>query len=104
MATARKIRDAEEARRCLDEVADSQLERAEWARRNGVNARSLNAWRLILQREEARQVPARWVELMAAQPAPTARYVVRVGDLAVEVGDDFQDHTLRRLLAVVASC
>lgn len=103
MATARKIRDAEEARRCLDEVADSQLERAEWARRNGVNARSLNAWRLILARAE-RQVPTRWVELVAAQPSPTARYVVRVGDLAVEVGDDFQDHTLRRLLAVVASC
>jgi hypothetical protein len=103
MATARKITNAEEARRCLDEVAESRLGRAEWAHRNGINARSLNAWRLILARAE-RQVPARWVELVAAQPAPTARYVVRIGDVAVEVGDDFRDDTLRRLLAVVASC
>jgi len=103
MATARKIRDAEEARWCLEAVADSQLARAEWARRNGIDARSLNAWRLILARAE-RQVPTRWVELVAAQRVPTSRYVVRVGDVAVEVGDDFQDDTLRRLLAVVASC
>lgn len=103
MAIARKIRNAEEARQYLDEVAASGQERAVWARSNGVNARSLNAWRLILARAE-RQVPTRWVELVAAERAPVARYVVRVGGVAVEVGDDFRDETLRRLLAVVASC
>jgi hypothetical protein len=38
------------------------------------------------------------------QPAVVARYRILCGELAVEVNDDFDDGTLRRLLAVVAGC
>lgn len=42
------------------------------------------------------------VELVPiTRPAPARRYVVRVGELAVEVGDDFDELTLRRLLEVL---
>jgi hypothetical protein len=79
--------------------------RAEWARDNGVDARSLNAWRLNLERGADGRTPPRLVELVAAPaPRPSARYTVRVGDLAVEVDDGFDDDVLRRLISVVASC
>jgi hypothetical protein len=47
----------------------------------------------------------RLVELVARTDSrPPARYTVRVGDLAVEVDDSFDDDVLRRLISVVASC
>jgi hypothetical protein len=105
MLRARKINNADEAVACLRAVDDSGLERVEWAKRNGIDARSLNAWRLNLGWPR----PARLVELVADEAVVepnrgTARYVVRVGQLGVEVGDDFEEGTLRRLLAVVSSC
>jgi DNA-binding transcriptional LysR family regulator len=33
-----------------------------------------------------------------------ARYVVRVGDVELELDDDFRDETLRRLVGVLRSC
>jgi hypothetical protein len=89
------------------------MDRAAWAREHGIDARSLNAWRLNLARpgavDEARRDHVgelRLVELVAAEPvAPaTARYVVRAGQLAVEVDGQFEDDALRRLIRVVASC
>ena len=100
--SCRKVSSAAEARECLAEVAASGLARAEWARRNGVDARSLNAWRLNLEPSSARREPT-FVELTTL-PAPVSRYLVRVGDLAVEVDEHFDDQVLRRLLRVVASC
>ena len=102
----RKVRDAQEAQRCLREVAASGRSRAEWARENGVDARSLNAWRLNLERGAGESGAARLVELVVEDrsPRPIARYAVRVGDLAVEVDDGFDDDVLRRLISVVASC
>ncbi len=100
-----KIRDAEEARAALDAAARSGLPRATWARVHGVDARSLNAWRLNLERREPLDpVPLRLVELVAAPVAPTSRYVVRVGGWEVEVDDAFDARVLRRLLDVVATC
>ena len=47
----------------------------------------------------------RLVELVArAEPRPQARYTVRVGEVAIEVDDAFDDDVLRRLISVVASC
>lgn len=104
----RKVRDAQDARACLRAVAASGSSRAAWARDHGVDARSLNAWRLNLERSQQPPVPT---ELHLVELVPTERlvqapavYVVRCGDLAVEVDDRFDDDVLRRLIAVVASC
>ena len=37
-------------------------------------------------------------------PQGAVRYVVRVGDAAIEVGDDFQDETLARVVRVLRAC
>lgn len=106
-AIKRKVRDEEEARACLGAAADSGLDRAEWARQHGIDGRSLNAWRLILaRRAELRRLrpSARLVELVRAPPVESARYIVRCGDLAVEVDDRFDEATLRRLLRAVSEC
>jgi hypothetical protein len=103
----RKIRDAAEARAFLAAVEESGLERAEWARRRGLDARSLNAWRLNLggrRRSEVVGSRLRLVELTVAPPASSARYVVHLGDIAVELDNNFDDGTLRRLLDVLGSC
>ena len=96
----RKVRNGEDARSCLKAVEASGLPRAAWARRNGVDARSLNAWRVNLERERPR--PGQ-VELVPTRPA-AARYTVRFGDFEVEVDERFEADVLRRLLEVVASC
>ena len=101
---ARKIRDEAEARRCLAEAAASGRPRAEWARAHGVDARSLNAWRLNLGRPD-RQPPLRLVELVATQPAPeaAAAYRIRCGVFEVDASLDFDEASLGRLLRVVAA-
>lgn len=96
----RKVRDREEARWCLEAAESSGLHRADWARSNGIDARSLNAWRLNLGR---RGPTTRLVELVPRE-VPAARYTVRFGDFVVEVDERFDEETLRRLLDVVASC
>ena len=104
----RKIRNGRDARACLDAVAESGLTRVAWAHANGVDARSLQAWRLTLERRASRVAPSpttlRLVELVATEPRPPAAYVVRCGSMAVEVDERFDDDVLRRLLAVVGSC
>lgn len=64
----RKLRDEADARSCLARAARSQQGRAEWARRNGVDVRSLNMWRVMLERSGAETPSAavRMVELVAA--------------------------------------
>ena len=102
----RKIRDADDARTCLAAADASGLTRAEWARTHAIDARSLNAWRLNLDRRDRRLGGLRLVELVPAQPAKreSARYGVRCREFLVEVDDHFDDHVLGRLLAVVAAC
>lgn len=104
----RKVRDAADARRCLNASTASGEDRATWARGHGIDPRSLNAWRLNLERSRhvvAPPVP-RLVELVPASPAveEPARYRVLCGGVAVEVDDRFDETVLRRLLAVVTSC
>jgi transposase-like protein len=104
----RKVRDADDAIRCLNASTTSGEERASWARRHGIDPRSLNAWRLNLARTRRAQSPAvpRLVELVPAVPATEgpSRYRVVCGEMAVEVDERFDERVLRRLLAVVASC
>jgi|SRR5690554_639577 len=103
----RKVRNERDARECLEAVAASGMKRADWAHRNGIDARSLNAWRLNLERREREPSTAlRVVELVPTAPRPSSATPLRVrcGPFVVEVADDFDDDALARLLTVVASC
>lgn len=100
----RKIEGEAEARRHLAALARSGLELADWARREGVDGRSLNMWRVNLERRGRMRAPQRLVELVpAAAPRPRG-YVVRCGRFSVELGDDFDQGALFRILEVVAEC
>ncbi len=101
--TRRKIRDAEDARTCLDRASRSGLGRAAWARAHGVDARSLNAWRLNLAWKLESKPTLRLVELVPP-PRPLASYRVRCGPFEVEVDETFDDEVLGRLLSVMARC
>lgn len=105
----RKIRDGAdvEALRRGAEAAGVPLLR--WARDHGVDGRSLHAW--VLNTEGRRRTGSErvgresgLVELVAVNDTPTARYVVRVGEIAIELDDAFCGATLRRLLEVLRSC
>ena len=104
----RKIRDAADARACLSAAARARgRTRAEWAREHGIDGRSLNSWRVNLERGGAKKATkrkVRLVELVPALPTAPARYVIRLGDVAVEFDQHFDDATLRRVLQVVAAC
>jgi len=120
----RKIKDANDARRCVSAADASGMTLTEWARDEGIDARSLHAWRMNLKldkktrRSKTRPTKsaaaktrgsARMVELVpsvsVSRPQATrARYAVRCGALSIELGEDFEDETLRRLVRVVASC
>jgi hypothetical protein len=45
------------------------------------------------------------VELVPAPRTPAqTRYLVRVGDIAVELSDDFEEETVLRLVRILRSC
>lgn len=98
----RRIENEGEARRCLSAARAAGQTAGEWAREHGIDGRSLNAWRVNLRRGD------RAVQLVELVPAPpseiAARYVVRVGGVVVEVGDDFREATLVRLVRALRSC
>jgi transposase-like protein len=113
----RKITDEREARRCLAAARAAGGTVGRWARANGIDGRSLNAWRMNLARRGKGGTPppmkeatalhprAALVELVPT-PRPTSarRYAVQLGDALVEFGDDFDPHTLRRVLEVLRAC
>ena len=98
--------DQREAEACLAAVEASGLGRAAWAHRQGIDARSLNAWRLNLERGRptSRAPELRVLELVPTATRSATRYEVRCGPFVVEVGEDFDERVLSRLLAVVAGC
>lgn len=99
----RKIEDERDAWRCLKAAAAAGLSVAAWARAHGVDGRSLNAWRLNLA--QAQPAMPKLVELVAApQARHGARYVVRVGEVALEVGADFDEETLVRIVRALRAC
>lgn len=108
----RKVLNHDEAVRLLRDAEASGLERADWARRQGVDPRSLNLWRVNLARRGAVPVTPGFVELLPRASAPPAATAtarcpgvrVRVGELVVEVDAAFDPATLQRVLAVVATC
>ena len=104
----RKIEDARDARACVKAARAAGLGLGSWARKHDVDGRSLHAWSVNLARSpssKAMVAKPRLIELVSrsAPPAP-ARYLVRVGDAAVEVSDDFCDETLARVVRVLRAC
>jgi hypothetical protein len=104
----RKIEDARDARACEKAARAAGLSLGAWARRHGVDGRSLRAWSFNLGRSRSATALASKPRLIELVPAPAvqaeARYVVRVGDAAIEVGDDFHDETLARVVRVLRAC
>ena len=96
----------------MREVERSGKSLVAWAHEHDVDARSLNMWKVNLERRRANRPkpqPARsrrFVEWIPAEgPArATASYLVRCGRFEVEVSSDFDEATLSRLLSVVAAC
>ena len=101
----RKIVDARDARSCVKAARTAGLSFGAWARRHGVDGRSLHAWSVNLGLPPSAPARPGLIELVprSAPPGP-ARYVVRVGETAVEVGDDFEDDTLARVVRVLRAC
>ena len=105
----RKIRDEAEAQQCLDRVAASHLTRVAWARQQGIDARSLNAWRLILERrqaqDEAQTDCLQLIELVPSKPPKTSRpLTLRCGAWSIDVTADTDLGLLGKVLGVVEAC
>ncbi len=97
----RKIKNRRDAERCLSEAVVAAKTPTEWARDNGVDARSLHCWRLAIEGRRA-PTPLRLVELLGATSPPPS-YTVRCGTFEVDAPQDFDEVVLGRLLRVVAS-
>lgn len=110
MSTLRKIVDERDARACLLALERSGEVLRVWAKQHGVDGRSLRAWhRNLSRRASTSRLPSkthRLVELVPISRNPTAarRYIVRVGEVAIELGDDFEADVVRRLIEVVRTC
>jgi len=99
----RKIESEREARQCLGAAKAAGQTVGAWSREHGIDGRSLNAWRANLARSSGAGL--RLVEVVPAVAMRVeARYVVRVGELAVELSDDFCEETLVRLVRTLRSC
>jgi hypothetical protein len=105
----RKILNEFDAQRCLAAARATRGGIAAWARAHGVDGRSLNAWYVNLARRgvpRVRAVSPRLVELVRTPAAPATRgpYVLHVGGVELEVGDNFDEQSLRRLVSLLKSC
>ena len=107
MTAGRKIASEEEARRCFAAAKAARTELGPWARAHDIDGRSLNAWKVNLAKRGVRRRAntARLIELVprGARVSPS-RYVVRVGNVVLELGDDFNEQVVRRLVALLKSC
>jgi transposase-like protein len=99
----RKIASEREARQCLGAAKAAGQSVGAWAREHGIDGRSLHAWGTNLARSG--KAGPRLVELVPSPPSRLEpRYVVRVGELAVELGDDFCEETVVRLVRALRAC
>lgn len=105
----RKIRDEDDARACLEAAARAGVSRRNWARAHGVDGRSLHCWYLSLRGPNGRlkpPVPVRMVELVpeVQSEGGGCSFLVRTGDIEIELDADFDEAALGRLLRVVRAC
>lgn len=102
-STRRKIRDEGEARELLSAYDDWPEGFRSFCAAEGVDGRSLRAW----QRRLTPEMPPPALELVQLPAVAMARptlYRVCVGDIAIEVTEDFSEPALMRLLAVARAC
>ncbi len=99
----RRIRNEVEARACLAKVIESGRPLAAWSREHGIDGRSLNTWKINIERREVAALKPRFVELVP-RASTSARYAVIVGDVRIEVDESLQPETLGRLVAALRSC
>ena len=104
----RKIRDEVDAKVCLAAVRAAGVDRVAWAHEHGVDARSLNAWRVALERRASkRRVAAapKLIELVPSSvPGAGARYVLDVGVARIEFDDACSGETLQRVVRALRAC
>ena len=97
----RKIKSRRDAEFCLNAAAASAQTPTEWARANGVDARSLRCWRMAIEGNRG-PTPLRLLEVVV-DPSTPPSYTVRCGRFEVDAPRDFDDAALGRLLRVVAA-
>lgn len=102
----RKVRNEAEAVALIEEARLRGVEPREVAVERGICGRSLQGWRLVFSKRRARPSEEAILELvpMTVDQSPTRSYRVWVGELVVEVGDEFDEGTLRRLVSVLRAC
>jgi transposase-like protein len=106
----RKVFNEYDAQRCLAAVRRSGAPLGAWARAHGIDGRSLNLWRANLARRgqrRARPTPAQVIELVpVASRTAVARapFIIRVAGAELEVGANFDDESLGRLVRLLKSC
>jgi hypothetical protein len=104
----RKIESEREARRCLKSASAAGLSCGEWAREHGIDGRSLNAWRINLSRSQTSERETTALRLVELVPTTTqrseGRYLVHAAGHAIELGADFDEATLVRLVRALRSC
>jgi hypothetical protein len=99
----RKIVDARDARACVKAARAAGLSLGGWARRHGVDGRSLHAWSVNLGLSlSPRPGPIKRRTVRGPEVSASAR--ARVGDTVIAVGDDFHDETLARVVRVLRAC
>lgn len=102
----RKIKDEADARACLAAVRSGGGDGVAWSRAHGVDARSLNAWRVNLGRssKSAKVTELALVELVPPPSGARARYVLDLGAARLEFDDLCSADTLRRVVTAVRAC
>lgn len=103
----RRILNEQDARRCLAAAKSSQGGPAAWARAHGVDARSLNCWRVNLGRRSVpRALAPKMIELVPAPMVTVAHapFVLHIRGVELEVDDNFDEPSLRRLVGLLKSC
>jgi len=103
----RRILNEQDARRCLAAAKSSRDGLAAWARAHGVDARSLNCWRVNLKgrRSVPRVLAPKMVELVPAMvTAAHAPFVLHIRGVELEIDENFDEQSLRRLVGLLKSC
>lgn len=98
----RRVRDEQDARVLLDRLTRSGRVLGEWCQAEGISAHSLGWWRSQLKRGGLRVVEVTSKPAVASRRS--SRYILHIGEIAIEVSDDFEEATLSRLLKVLAPC
>jgi hypothetical protein len=98
----RKINGEAEAAALLREWRAESVDFKVFCKERGVDGRSLQCWRMNFAKREPE--PVRLLELTLPPEKVAASYRIHLGELTLEVDDNFREDTLARLLTVVGRC